>query len=36
MNILLPTDFSENAEKACETAFKLAAYNMGTVSILHA
>jgi nucleotide-binding universal stress UspA family protein len=36
MNILLPTDFSENAEKACEIAFKLAAYNEGTVSILHA
>jgi nucleotide-binding universal stress UspA family protein len=36
MNILLPTDFSENAEKACDIAFKLAAFNNGTVSILHA
>lgn len=36
MNILLPTDFSENADKACEIAFKLASYNNGTVRILHA
>jgi len=36
MNILLPTDFSDNADKACDIAFKLAAYNNGTVSILHA
>jgi hypothetical protein len=33
MNILLPTDFSENAEKACEIAFKMAAYNQGTVEL---
>ncbi|MGK0406811.1 MAG: nucleotide-binding universal stress UspA family protein [Roseivirga sp.] len=36
MNILLPTDFSKNAEKACEIAFKMAAYNQGTVRIIHA
>jgi len=36
MNILLPTDFSENAELATEIAFDLAAKGKGTVTVFHA
>lgn len=36
MNILLPTDFSENADKATEVAFRLAKQTNGSVTILHA
>lgn len=36
MNILLPTDFSENAELATEYAFKLAEKGQGTVTVFHA
>lgn len=36
MNILLPTDFSENADKATEIAFRLAKQTEGKVTILHA
>lgn len=36
MNILLPTDFSENADKATEIAFRLANQTEGKVTILHA
>lgn len=36
MNILLPTDFSENADKATEIAFRIAQQTEGQVTILHA
>lgn len=36
MNILIPTDFSENAELATEFAFKIAAISGGKVTVLHA
>jgi nucleotide-binding universal stress UspA family protein len=36
MNILLPTDFSENADKAIKVAFNLAQKGNGKVHILHA
>lgn len=36
MNILLPTDFSENAEIACQFAFDLAKRSQGRVEVLHA
>ncbi len=36
MNILLPTDFSDNADKATEIAFRLAKDSGGKVTILHA
>lgn len=36
MNILLPTDFSENADIATEYAFKLAEKSQGKVTVLHA
>lgn len=36
MNILLPTDFSQNANKATEIAFRLAKQSNGQVTILHA
>jgi nucleotide-binding universal stress UspA family protein len=36
MNILLPTDFSENAQKACDFAFEIAKKSNGKVLALHA
>ncbi len=36
MNILLPTDFSENADLATEFAFDLAAKSNGVVTVFHA
>lgn len=36
MNILIPTDFSDNADLATEFAFKIAAASNGKVTVLHA
>lgn len=36
MNILLPTDFSENADVACDIAFRIAQDTQGKVSVLNA